>query len=113
MSKTDSKAAKEMTEAMEATMQRLQGRFRLIVPLLAELSFTLPLDEMGTRIEGLEKNVSELMTQAGMEEQAVSNEKKGASWGSAASNRPLFLSPWKLGQLHSSHGSEMCVFSCD
>lgn len=31
-----------------------------------------PLDEMGARIDDLEKNVAELMTQAGMEEQAAS-----------------------------------------
>ena len=36
------------------------------------VSFTFTLDEMGTRIDGLEKNVAELMTQAGMEEQAIS-----------------------------------------
>lgn len=36
------------------------------------LSFTSALDEMGTRIGDLEKNVAELMTQAGMEEQAIS-----------------------------------------
>lgn len=39
---------------------------------LADFSFTLALDEMGTRIDDLEKNVVELMTQAGMEEQATS-----------------------------------------
>uniref|UniRef100_A0A671TLP2 Heat shock factor binding protein 1 n=1 Tax=Sparus aurata TaxID=8175 RepID=A0A671TLP2_SPAAU len=36
------------------------------------LSLTLELGEMGTRIDDLEKNVAELMTQAGMEEQAAS-----------------------------------------
>lgn len=33
-------------------------------------SLVFALDEMGTRIDDLEKNVVELMTQAGMEEQA-------------------------------------------
>ena len=42
------------------------------VQLLADLSLTLELGEMGTRIDDLEKNVAELMTQAGMEEQAAS-----------------------------------------
>lgn len=56
-----------MTEAMEETMQRLQGRFQEISGQLET-----KLDEMGTRIDGLEKNVAELMTQAGMEEQAIS-----------------------------------------
>ncbi|KAI9548577.1 hypothetical protein NQZ68_007444 [Dissostichus eleginoides] len=38
----------------------------------ADCSFTFSLDEMGTRIDDLESDVSELMTQAGMEEQATS-----------------------------------------
>lgn len=36
------------------------------------VSFTLTLDEMGTRIDHFEKNVADLMTQVGMEEQAMS-----------------------------------------
>uniref|UniRef100_UPI0037E7792E heat shock factor-binding protein 1-like protein 1 n=1 Tax=Semicossyphus pulcher TaxID=241346 RepID=UPI0037E7792E len=67
MSHTDSKAAKDMTEAMDKTMQRLQGRFQAVSEQLE-----CKIDEMGTRIDELEKNVSELMTQAGMEEQASS-----------------------------------------
>lgn len=67
MSKTDSKAATDMTEAMEKTMQRLQGRFQAVSEQLES-----KIDEMGTRIDDLEKNVAELMTQAGMEEQAIS-----------------------------------------
>ncbi|XP_062265200.1 heat shock factor-binding protein 1-like protein 1 [Platichthys flesus] len=58
---------KDMTEAMEETMQRLQGRFQGIHEQLESR-----LTQMGTRIDDLEKNVSDLMTQAGMEEQAVS-----------------------------------------
>lgn len=64
MSKTECKAAQDMTEAMETTMQRLQGRFQAISEQLES-----KIDQMGTRIEDLEKNVAELMTQAGMEEQ--------------------------------------------
>ncbi|KAK5855414.1 hypothetical protein PBY51_005515 [Eleginops maclovinus] len=67
MSKTESKSAKDLTEAMEETMQRLQGQFKGISEQLES-----KIDEMGTRIDDLESNVSELMTQAGMEEQATS-----------------------------------------
>lgn len=38
---------------------------------LAGSSFTFTLDEMGTRIDDLERNVAVLMTQAGMKEQAA------------------------------------------
>ncbi|KAM9340293.1 heat shock factor-binding protein 1-like protein 1 [Symphorus nematophorus] len=75
MSKTDNKAAADMTEAMEKTMQRLQGRFQAVSAQLESknILFLASSDyEMGTRIDDLEKNVAELMTQAGMEEQAIS-----------------------------------------
>uniref|UniRef100_A0A3Q3K4E7 Heat shock factor-binding protein 1-like protein 1 n=1 Tax=Monopterus albus TaxID=43700 RepID=A0A3Q3K4E7_MONAL len=60
MAKTECKAAKDMTAAMEETMQRLQGRFQ-------DISEQLESKEMGTRLDHLEKNVVELMAQAGME----------------------------------------------
>uniref|UniRef100_A0AAQ4S742 Uncharacterized protein n=1 Tax=Gasterosteus aculeatus aculeatus TaxID=481459 RepID=A0AAQ4S742_GASAC len=62
----------EPTFIMEETMQRLQGRFQAMSDHGRKLSFTPALDEMGTRIDDLENNVSELMTQAGVEEQAAS-----------------------------------------
>ncbi|XP_019713739.1 heat shock factor-binding protein 1-like protein 1 [Hippocampus comes] len=67
MSKTECKAAKELTQAMDETMQRLRGRFQAITEHLEQ-----QIDEMGTRISCLEENVTELMTQAGMDEQPVS-----------------------------------------
>ncbi|CAG06000.1 unnamed protein product [Tetraodon nigroviridis] len=58
-----------MTEAMEKTMQRLHGRFQ-------EMSQQLEsrIDDMGTRICDLEKNVVELTRQAGMKEQEISKQ---------------------------------------
>lgn len=67
MSKTDCKAAQEMTEALETTMQRLQERFLAISEQLESR-----MDQMGTRIDDLEKNVTELMTKAGMEDKSGS-----------------------------------------
>ncbi|KAM4550709.1 heat shock factor-binding protein 1-like protein 1 [Fundulus diaphanus] len=122
MSKTDCKAAQELAEAMETTMQRLQERFLAMSEQLesrnilfpppfslskvqvmqlfspspsiadtctwhhcisrpfgcllfigrVQISLTCTLDQMGTRIDELEKNVTELMTQAGMEDQSSS-----------------------------------------
>uniref|UniRef100_A0A3Q3EAK9 Uncharacterized protein n=1 Tax=Labrus bergylta TaxID=56723 RepID=A0A3Q3EAK9_9LABR len=54
---------------MEKTMQRLQGRFQTVSEQL-EFKNILFFLFMGNRIDDLEKNVAELMTQAGMEEQA-------------------------------------------
>ncbi|KAM8841261.1 uncharacterized protein AB9W97_001647 [Spinachia spinachia] len=61
-------AATDLTAAMEETMQRLQGRFQAMSDQLESKNI---LHEMGTRIDDLENNVSELMTQAGVEEQAA------------------------------------------
>lgn len=40
----------------------------------SDLSFTRTLEEMGTRIDDLEKNVVELMLQAGMKEQEIAKQ---------------------------------------
>ncbi|XP_053718867.1 heat shock factor-binding protein 1-like protein 1 [Synchiropus splendidus] len=66
MSNPDNKAAHDLTRAMEETMQLLQGRFQAISDQLET-----KLDEMGSRINGLEKNVAELVTQAGMDQQST------------------------------------------
>uniref|UniRef100_A0A3Q3DL20 Uncharacterized protein n=1 Tax=Hippocampus comes TaxID=109280 RepID=A0A3Q3DL20_HIPCM len=59
MSKTECKAAKELTQAWR--LRKWES-----------LDFlTVALDEMGTRISCLEENVTELMTQAGMDEQPI------------------------------------------
>uniref|UniRef100_A0A3Q3KXA3 Uncharacterized protein n=1 Tax=Mastacembelus armatus TaxID=205130 RepID=A0A3Q3KXA3_9TELE len=50
---------------MEETLQRLQGRFQAISEQLESKNILL----MGSRIDHLEKNVDELMTHAGMEDQ--------------------------------------------
>lgn len=43
-----------------------------VITYIARLPLTNPLDDVGTRIDDLEKNVADLMTQAGMEEQQTS-----------------------------------------
>ncbi|XP_076865782.1 heat shock factor-binding protein 1-like isoform X2 [Brachyhypopomus gauderio] len=62
MSEPDSKVAKDLTMVMETTMKNLQSQFQTLSGQLVSR-----MDEMGTRIENLEKNVSDLMTQAGLE----------------------------------------------
>ncbi|XP_055081242.1 heat shock factor-binding protein 1-like protein 1 [Periophthalmus magnuspinnatus] len=62
-SKSEDRAAHELTEAMEETMQRVQGRFQTLSHQLEDKNI-----QMGRRIDDLQKNVSELMTQAGMDQ---------------------------------------------
>ncbi|XP_013997799.1 heat shock factor-binding protein 1-like protein 1 [Salmo salar] len=67
MTESNSKAAKELTEIMEATMQNLHSKFQCMSDQIVS-----KMDDMGTRIDDLEKNVADLMTQAGMDEQQTS-----------------------------------------
>ncbi|XP_004074301.1 heat shock factor-binding protein 1 [Oryzias latipes] len=62
MSEADGGAAAELKEIMETTMRRLQDRFKKTSEQLES-----NIDQMGRRIKDLEKNVAELMSQAGME----------------------------------------------
>ncbi|XP_024113697.1 heat shock factor-binding protein 1-like protein 1 [Oryzias melastigma] len=62
MSEGDGGAAAELKEVMETTMRRLRDRFEMTSGQLES-----NIDQMGRRIKDLEKNVAELMSQAGME----------------------------------------------
>ncbi|XP_048057845.1 heat shock factor-binding protein 1-like protein 1 [Chanodichthys erythropterus] len=76
MAGSESKAAKDLTAMMETTMQQLQNRFQNVSDQIIS-----KMDEMGTRIDDLEKNVADLMTQAGMEDHHKSNDfEKRTSW---------------------------------
>ncbi|XP_018582640.2 heat shock factor-binding protein 1-like protein 1 [Scleropages formosus] len=67
MSGGSSTAAQDLTHFMETTMQSLQSKFQAMSDQIVSR-----MDEMGTRIDDLEKNVAALMTQAGMEESQTS-----------------------------------------
>ncbi|NP_001129657.1 heat shock factor-binding protein 1-like protein 1 [Danio rerio] len=69
MAGSESKAAKDLTAIMETTMQQLQSRFQNLSEQIIS-----KMDEMGTRIDDLEKNVADLMTQAGAENLQKSND---------------------------------------
>ncbi|XP_056335156.1 LOW QUALITY PROTEIN: heat shock factor-binding protein 1-like protein 1 [Danio aesculapii] len=60
MAGSESKAAKDLTAIMETTMQQLQSRFQNLSEQIIS-----KMDEMGTRIDDLEKTFADLMTQAG------------------------------------------------
>ncbi|KAJ8403059.1 hypothetical protein AAFF_G00359750 [Aldrovandia affinis] len=67
MAESNSKAATDLAELMETTMQNLQSKFQAMSDQIVSR-----MDEMGTRIDGLEKNVADIMTEAGMEEPQTS-----------------------------------------
>ncbi|KAG8041534.1 hypothetical protein G9C98_002827 [Cotesia typhae] len=52
----DPKNMQELTQFVQSLLQGMQDKFQTIL-----------LDEMGNRIDDLEKNIADLMTQAGVE----------------------------------------------
>lgn len=56
-------SVQDLSAFVETTMQNLQGKFQAMSNQIVSR-----MDEMGTRIDDLEKNVSDLMTLAGMDE---------------------------------------------
>uniref|UniRef100_A0A4W4GTS0 Heat shock factor binding protein 1a n=1 Tax=Electrophorus electricus TaxID=8005 RepID=A0A4W4GTS0_ELEEL len=62
MSDTDPKSAQDLTAVVQSLLQQMQDKFQTI-----------------TRIDDLEKNISDLMTQAGVEETEGENRATDAS----------------------------------
>ncbi|OCT82405.1 hypothetical protein XELAEV_18024934mg [Xenopus laevis] len=89
MSETDPKTVQDLTVVVQNLLQQMQDKFQtmsdqiigrnilLVTFLLARLyrsfSLTKLLDDMSTRIDDLEKNIADLMTQAGVEEEETAN----------------------------------------
>ncbi|MBN3295332.1 heat shock factor-binding protein 1-like protein 1 [Amia ocellicauda] len=63
MAESNPKTTQDLSDYMETMMQNLQSKFQAMSDQIVSR-----MDEMGNRINALEKNVADLMTQAGMEE---------------------------------------------
>ncbi|NWX76571.1 HSBP1 protein, partial [Rynchops niger] len=57
MAETDPKTVQDLTAVVQTLLQQMQDKFQ-----------TIELDDMSCRIDDLEKNIADLMTQAGVEE---------------------------------------------
>ncbi|KAI5608267.1 heat shock factor-binding protein 1, partial [Silurus asotus] len=65
MSDTEPKSAQDLTVVVQSLLQQMQDKFQTMSDQIIGRN---TLDEMSTRIDDLEKNISDLMTQAGVEE---------------------------------------------
>ncbi|MBN3325789.1 HSBP1 protein, partial [Atractosteus spatula] len=63
MAETGPKTPQDLSDMVEAMMRGLQNKFQAMSDQIVSR-----MEEMGTRIDDLEKNVADLMTQAGMDE---------------------------------------------
>ncbi|NXM69993.1 HSBP1 protein, partial [Serilophus lunatus] len=77
MADPDPKSVQDLTAVVQTLLQQMQDKFQTMEakPPQAglECSLTLELDDMSCRIDDLEKNIADLMTQAGVEELEAEN----------------------------------------
>ncbi|NWU98348.1 HSBP1 protein, partial [Upupa epops] len=57
MAETEPKTVQDLSAVVQTLLQQMQDKFQ-----------TIELDDMSCRIDDLEKNIADLMTQAGVEE---------------------------------------------
>ncbi|XP_062318028.1 heat shock factor-binding protein 1-like [Osmerus eperlanus] len=63
MSETDPKSVQDLTNVVQTLLQQMQDKFQTMSDQIIGRNI-----EMSTRIDDLEKNIADLMTQAGVEE---------------------------------------------
>ncbi|NWH65073.1 HSBP1 protein, partial [Geococcyx californianus] len=68
MAETDPKSVQDLTAVVQTLLQQMQDKFQ-----------TIELDDMSCRIDDLEKNIADLMTQAGVEELEGENKTPAAN----------------------------------
>ncbi|NXV16624.1 HSBP1 protein, partial [Cepphus grylle] len=69
MAETDPKTVQDLTAVVQTLLQQMQDKFQTIRYWIAVMFLNSgELDDMSCRIDDLEKNIADLMTQAGVEE---------------------------------------------
>ncbi|NXT27399.1 HSBP1 protein, partial [Syrrhaptes paradoxus] len=73
MAETDPKTVQDLTAVVQTLLQQMQDKFQTIKQLSHYCTTIIvlnssELDDMSCRIDDLEKNIADLMTQAGVEE---------------------------------------------
>ncbi|NWI65366.1 HSBP1 protein, partial [Todus mexicanus] len=65
MAETDPKTVQDLTAVVQTLLQQMQDKFQTMSD---QIIGRKELDDMSCRIDDLEKNIADLMTQAGVEE---------------------------------------------
>ncbi|NWS59916.1 HSBP1 protein, partial [Chunga burmeisteri] len=70
MAETDPKTVQDLTAVVQTLLQQMQDKFQTMSDQIIGRNILLKneLDDMSCRIDDLEKNIADLMTQAGVEE---------------------------------------------
>ncbi|NXB00640.1 HSBP1 protein, partial [Cnemophilus loriae] len=80
MAETDPKSVQDLTAVVQTLLQQMQDKFQT---MLGRCPFLDPraVDDMSCRIDDLEKNIADLMTQAGVEELEGENKTPASNKG--------------------------------
>ncbi|KAM5263598.1 heat shock factor-binding protein 1 [Ctenodactylus gundi] len=68
MAETDPKTMQDLTSVVETLLQQMQDKFQTMSDQIIGRNILFMFDDMSSRIDDLEKNIADLMTQAGVEE---------------------------------------------
>uniref|UniRef100_A0A8C5GDF0 Heat shock factor-binding protein 1 n=1 Tax=Gouania willdenowi TaxID=441366 RepID=A0A8C5GDF0_GOUWI len=79
MSETDPKSVQDLTNVVQTLLQQMQDKFQTMSDQIIGRNI---LERMNQRIDDLEKNITDLMTQAGVEENEATPEKPKEGQGS-------------------------------
>ncbi|KAM6936849.1 heat shock factor-binding protein 1b [Xenentodon cancila] len=84
MAETDPKSVQDLTNVVQTLLQQMQDKFQTMSDQIIGRNIfkIIVIDEMSTRIDDLEKNIADLMTQAGVEEVEATTEKAKEGQGS-------------------------------
>ncbi|NXG54746.1 HSBP1 protein, partial [Hemiprocne comata] len=82
MAETDPKTVQDLTAVVQTLLQQMQDKFQTMSDQIIGrniLFYYLIVDDMSCRIDDLEKNIADLMTQAGVEELEGENKTPAAN----------------------------------
>ncbi|NXI88376.1 HSBP1 protein, partial [Rhipidura dahli] len=80
MAETDPKSVQDLTAVVQTLLQQMQDKFQTMLELCPSLD-PRAVDDMSCRIDDLEKNIADLMTQAGVEELEAENKTPASNKG--------------------------------
>ncbi|NXA75263.1 HSBP1 protein, partial [Thryothorus ludovicianus] len=78
MAETDPKSVQDLTAVVQTLLQQMQDKFQTMI---ASLFASGVFDDMSCRIDDLERNIADLMMQAGVEELEGENKTPASNKG--------------------------------
>ncbi|NWI74086.1 HSBP1 protein, partial [Dryoscopus gambensis] len=83
MAETDPKSVQDLTAVVQTLLQQMQDKFQTMQECWERCPFLDrgAVDDMSCRIDDLEKNIADLMTQAGVEELEGENKTPASNKG--------------------------------